>query len=546
MAVSKQQRIALKDRGLWNYSTNRPNSEFHGLIQNYRDIDDLISDPKIPLVPKEKMFVVTDENFDLKATRQRLKDQRKWDHRNKCPKDPNEYWPVIVNKELQHKHTIVRADVPPPPPPPKEKIKSKYIPPVKENTNPVKNDKLAFRDVGIEKIDKLLWIKEDRGGFGIKDRDGPIYDWQCNVQDILKYAFERGTVLQAGGNCGMYARFYANYFNKVITVEPEGLNFECLSYNCSDTNKFDVRRGALSNYMGTCTVTGSYRNCGIFRIKQESGDIPVFTIDSLDLQECDLIHLDLEGHEDRALKGALETIKKFEPTVITERGRARGWLTDLGYKEVKLKKQDTLFYKPHKKKEVRRRDKVIICGSGFSAEKLKDMNTRDVNIVTINNSWMLSDKWNINVHAPDHPRDRRPEPTKDKRIISASGEGYIKAVNKHGGLRNCGYSITLAGSYWALENLDPKQIGFIGCDMNYKPNNEGHTAFYGVGLDIKKRKKPDPDQMAERYGKDNPEEYLRSVYQRFYDIAKSKGVEVFNISGEENTRLPYPMKTDFL
>ena len=52
--------------------------------------------------------------------------------------------------------------------------------------------------------------------------------------------------------------------------------------------------------------------------------------------------------------------------------------------------------------------------------------------------------------------------------------------------------------------------------------------------------------MAERYGKDNPQEYLRSVYQRFFDIAKTKGVEVFNISGEEKTRLPYPMKTDFL
>ncbi len=74
----------------------------------------------------------------------------------------------------------------------------------------------------------------------------------------------------------------------------------------------------------------------------EGGPIPMQTIDSLDLAECDLIWLDIEGYEVNALKGAKKTIDRFQPAVIIEESGNEGlhgltqnaasdWLKASGY-----------------------------------------------------------------------------------------------------------------------------------------------------------------------------------------------------------------------
>ena len=59
------------------------------------------------------------------------------------------------------------------------------------------------------------------------------------------------------------------------------------------------------------------------------------TVDSLKLDQLDLLKLDLEGHEYAGLLGARETIMRCKPFVIVEEKldkmkRAIGFLTDLG------------------------------------------------------------------------------------------------------------------------------------------------------------------------------------------------------------------------
>lgn len=42
------------------------------------------------------------------------------------------------------------------------------------------------------------------------------------------------------------------------------------------------------------------------------------TIDSLNLDSCDVIHLDIEGYETNALRGAMKTIQKYKPLIVLE------------------------------------------------------------------------------------------------------------------------------------------------------------------------------------------------------------------------------------
>ena len=45
---------------------------------------------------------------------------------------------------------------------------------------------------------------------------------------------------------------------------------------------------------------------------------PIHRIDDLNLTQCDLIHLDIEGYEYFALLGAMSTIKKYSPVIALE------------------------------------------------------------------------------------------------------------------------------------------------------------------------------------------------------------------------------------
>jgi len=123
---------------------------------------------------------------------------------------------------------------------------------------------------------------------------------------------------------------------------------------------------------------------------------------------------------------------------------------------------------------------------------------------------------------------------KSKKVVN----NYDKTLKEYGGIKKCGYSITLAASYYALHNLKPSVIGYLGADMNYNPDKKGNTHIYGVGFDIQERGVPDPDKMVKDHGNGN-ENYLEDIYKRFEQYATTTGCVVRNFSSDNETRLPY-------
>lgn len=195
----------------------------------------------------------------------------------------------------------------------------------------------------LEDEDKWLWIKEDNGAW-----DGPQRDWRSNHRlKYFKYLKKRDVVITAGANQGMYVRFLAKKFGQVYAFEPDPLNFHCMSVNNQRDNVIKMNC-ALGSKAGWCMVQrNGFNNTGTWSVNEENkGHIPVMTIDSLNFETVDLIQLDTEGYEEKALLGALETLRRCRPVVILENGQTPGLqtlLNGMDYKEVDQSVADKVF-----------------------------------------------------------------------------------------------------------------------------------------------------------------------------------------------------------
>jgi FkbM family methyltransferase len=185
-------------------------------------------------------------------------------------------------------------------------------------------DNIEVRQREIEGESNWYWIKDDQNCF-----NAVIEHWENHhVHSYFKHIKNYGTVVTGGTNCGMYARFYAKRFKHVFAFEPEPVAFTCMVNN----NPYDhviKLNAAIGNGHG---IVGLYRvpqdepgtdqlNIGMNVLQPPSDQfqIPMMTIDSLGLNECDLIALDVEGFEQAALEGARQTILKYKPVIIAER-----------------------------------------------------------------------------------------------------------------------------------------------------------------------------------------------------------------------------------
>lgn len=157
----------------------------------------------------------------------------------------------------------------------------------------------------------------------------------------------RKCVVQAGGHCGLWPLWLAKHFDRVHTFEPVLENFACLKRNTLEVaDKVIATQSALGRETARIRMSLSGRNTGGHKGTMEPGETPVHTIDGLELIDCDLIVLDIEGMELPALQGAERTLLAHRPTLMLEdrdHGSRHGWgtreelfawLAARGYKEI--------------------------------------------------------------------------------------------------------------------------------------------------------------------------------------------------------------------
>lgn len=158
------------------------------------------------------------------------------------------------------------------------------------------------------------------------EKDKLCWPWLTSEHDLpeklSQYCKTKRTIIEAGGNAGFYVHKYSEIFENVITFEPDSLNFKCLILNTPNENVVRIQ-ACLGDQREFVRLHTSKKNIGSYHVDVENKNnlprnIPTLLIDDLNSQDCDLIHLDIEGFELPALRGAVKTIERCKPVIAVE------------------------------------------------------------------------------------------------------------------------------------------------------------------------------------------------------------------------------------
>lgn len=160
--------------------------------------------------------------------------------------------------------------------------------------------------------------------------------WSNNLIDIASELPEGAHVIDIGAHCGMFTTpvLFKNKTFKSICFEPQKKMYDLLVKNINDndlqsrciTYNYAVGSKNISNVSLDCGNEGHKANydnlpCNLGGVAIGEGgedSIEVVTLDSIDIEKCDLIKIDVEGAEPYVFEGAKNVITKFKPIIIYE------------------------------------------------------------------------------------------------------------------------------------------------------------------------------------------------------------------------------------
>ena len=151
-----------------------------------------------------------------------------------------------------------------------------------------------------------------------------VFDWISDLDRVVRLCRGRRTAIQAGGNMGVWPWRLAQSFEHVITAEPDVECGRLLVENLLGAPNVDLYAAAFLDRAGWCRVApdGIANRGAQFIVPSKTQDdgatIKTITIDSLGVTDCDLIYLDIEGAELKALQGACKTIRASKPVIAYE------------------------------------------------------------------------------------------------------------------------------------------------------------------------------------------------------------------------------------
>ena len=137
------------------------------------------------------------------------------------------------------------------------------------------------------------------------------------LDKAIEHCTRMDTAVQAGGNVGIYPAYLAKHYDHVWTFEPDPINQECLKLNTAHLNNVYRMPMGLGNFREKVGLKHHPENCGASHVVAD-GDIQLIPLDALNLVNIDLIQLDVEGFEHRALLGAKHTIERDRPVLMVE------------------------------------------------------------------------------------------------------------------------------------------------------------------------------------------------------------------------------------
>jgi len=159
----------------------------------------------------------------------------------------------------------------------------------------------------------------------------------------MKYVFPKKAdiIFDIGGYKGDTAAFFAYHVGesgKVFSFEPTKVNYSCLQKNIKDNNLeriVEIHNVGFSDIPATMKATSIDSGAPWSFIDSGKGDedVKITTIDTFveenNLDKIDFIKMDVEGFEEKVIRGGCKTLKKFNPSLVIPLYHKTSDLTEL-------------------------------------------------------------------------------------------------------------------------------------------------------------------------------------------------------------------------
>ena len=170
----------------------------------------------------------------------------------------------------------------------------------------------------IEDGDNMLFVPEarvakDYFNTGIYERG--YIQWACD-----NFAIEDKEIIDIGAHIGMYTVELGKKAKRIHSFEcsPKSYNYLCsnillrhLSYKVSTYNVALSDKEGTTNYYIRDPLDGGGNGISAFENDKTipTIDVPMRTLDSFNLTNINFIKIDVEGHEEFVLRGAVKTLE---------------------------------------------------------------------------------------------------------------------------------------------------------------------------------------------------------------------------------------------
>jgi FkbM family methyltransferase len=158
-----------------------------------------------------------------------------------------------------------------------------------------------------------------------------------NLDDLKQFIRPSSVIIDAGANIGNHSLYFASICKaqKIFAFEPQADIFQILTENIRLNNFQHVIipvKKALGDQSGHASIdfredldlTGSRKilnTGGVFIKEDQQGEFELTTLDdyiSDKIDRLDFIKIDVQGFEQKLLRGAKKTILKFKPLIYVE------------------------------------------------------------------------------------------------------------------------------------------------------------------------------------------------------------------------------------
>lgn len=184
---------------------------------------------------------------------------------------------------------------------------------------------------------------------------------QESIDSALKYVQNFNLAIDVGANVGLHTVRFAKKFKTVHAFEPEAYNFECLFKNGYSSKNIVFHKQGLGNGSSrkillmprTSTNSGTWSIKDFKNLPEDelySQMIKISTLDSFNLSP-NLIKIDTQGYELEVLEGAVRTIQRSSPVIITEaenwaeRNLLAMYFKKLNYRKAFVSRRDFIWVK---------------------------------------------------------------------------------------------------------------------------------------------------------------------------------------------------------